>query len=278
MLTSMSSMWFYVYCVLVCYITRGPELWLAHKLNACREGMLEYKRQRATAMMAVGPTEKLVAELCPSCRSQVLFYFVLATGEDVNGLVPLQELPLKTRGRYVVGTSGQRAWDSAQTDSCWAGRNSSSEVMLACVNWYGTSQRWDIAIDWCRFLFFWHHVSLFCGHWSPSFEATGEQWLGQAADVPVGLQELGMTWHVAGADLPHLRGLWTWTSTVCDCPSVWPRTETNFFKTSFCKETMAFCPFSQEMVLEKTSIPRPEAGHHWSENGRWHPFLGDAGC
>lgn len=37
-------------------------------------------------------------------------------------LVPLQELPLKTRGRYVVGKSGQR-------------------VLLACVNWYGASQR-----------------------------------------------------------------------------------------------------------------------------------------
>ncbi|CAJ1405628.1 unnamed protein product [Effrenium voratum] len=37
-------------------------------------------------------------------------------------LVPLHELPLRTKGRFVVGQSGRR-------------------VMLACVNWYGASQR-----------------------------------------------------------------------------------------------------------------------------------------
>lgn len=43
-------------------------------------------------------------------------------GEVREWLVPSQELPLKTRGRYVVGKSGRR-------------------VLLACVNWYGASQR-----------------------------------------------------------------------------------------------------------------------------------------
>lgn len=38
-------------------------------------------------------------------------------------LVPAKDLPLRTKGRFVVGQSGRR-------------------VMLACVNWYGASQRW----------------------------------------------------------------------------------------------------------------------------------------
>ncbi|CAE7246322.1 NHD1 [Symbiodinium pilosum] len=46
-----------------------------------------------------------------------------AHGLDFNTmLVPAKELPLRTKGRFVVGQSGER-------------------VMLACVNWYGASQR-----------------------------------------------------------------------------------------------------------------------------------------
>ncbi|CAE8610017.1 unnamed protein product, partial [Polarella glacialis] len=57
-----------------------------------------------------------------------LLVAVASLGFSVEGaaggfdLIPLTELPLKTAGRFIVGTSGRRAH-------------------MACVNWYGAAQR-----------------------------------------------------------------------------------------------------------------------------------------